>query len=93
MEWHFAKLIHLNVAMARILQVNVSTIEAITALHPAPHSLSPGSQSSLSPGLGISLLALSDTHSTTSTGSSTRSDNAGIYFDYKSCLCLYTHAM
>ncbi|KAN0129090.1 hypothetical protein V8E53_013086 [Lactarius tabidus] len=36
MEWHFTKLIHLNVAMAGILQVDASTIEAVTA--PYTHS-------------------------------------------------------
>ncbi|KAN0138809.1 hypothetical protein V8E53_003197 [Lactarius tabidus] len=56
MEWHFAKLIHLNVAMARILQVDASTIEAVTAPCPALCSQSPGNQSGSSPGLGISSL-------------------------------------
>ncbi|KAN0128954.1 hypothetical protein V8E53_013216 [Lactarius tabidus] len=78
MEWHFTKLFCLNVAMAGILQVDASTIEAVTAPHPAPRSQSPGGQSGSSPGLGISLLTLSDTHSTASTRSSTRSDNADI---------------
>jgi hypothetical protein len=36
MEWHFAKLISLNIAMAGILRVNVSTIEAVTAPHLQP---------------------------------------------------------
>jgi hypothetical protein len=79
MEWHFSKMVGLMLAMAQSQHINPSTIKAFNAPPPLPQSLSPSAQSGSSPGLGVSALALSDTHSTTSTHSSVKLDKPGMF--------------
>jgi hypothetical protein len=80
MEWHFSKVVGLLIVMARGQQIDPDTIAEVTAPPPLPCSVSPSSQSGLSPSVGISLLALSDAHSTASTCLSMKSDKPGMYF-------------
>jgi hypothetical protein len=79
MEWHFSKMVGLMLAMAQSQHIDPSAIEAFNAPPPLPQSLSPSMQFGLSPGLGISALALSDTHPTTSTHSSAKSNKPGMF--------------
>ena len=89
MEWNFAKVLGLLLAMCENQQIDPSTVAAFNAPPPLPRSLSPSAHSGLSPGLGVASLALSDTHSNASTHSSAKLDNSGtltmLIFSYCSC--------
>jgi hypothetical protein len=78
MEWHFSKMIGLMLAMAESQHIDPLAIEAFNAPPPLPRLLSPSTQSGSSPSLGVSALALSDTHLTTSTHSSAKLDKPGM---------------
>ncbi|KAN0130664.1 hypothetical protein V8E53_011557 [Lactarius tabidus] len=62
-------------------QIDPDTIAEVTAPPPLPRSISPSGQSGLSPSIGVSLLALSDAHSTASTCSSTKLDKPDRWVD------------
>lgn len=71
-------------------QIDPTTLPGFRVSPPHPHSHSPSIQSASSPGLGVSSLALSDTHSNPSTRSSAKSDKPGksdVLYSCRSLIC------